>query len=305
MDLFSLSGDKKMTVNIPFFPVSRPYRPVGRQILQVDELKPAELARYHREPSVRSHVISARQTTPVCITEAEELCVPLIQIASNPTVSLKQKDNAPYDVEDKAKTKADDSMWRQEDVEVFKVINAAVPHDHIIYTDEKFCLYYLRKALTLLEGHELFGGAIAMHQNMWYKIDDEKHSRFKRRSVSNTRQLDSESAIYGSFYDVPIYVSTMCPKDTVYAVAEKEYVGVMPIQRDHTVLTADDPKKLRIGWVATRTLGFAIINDYATAKVVFGFKPTDEQIAAEKKARQELLQQDREQLQAAEDAAYA
>jgi hypothetical protein len=53
----------------------------------------------------------------------------------------------------------------------------------------------------------------------------------------------------------------------VYLLAPAEYVGAMPIRQDITVLPADDPKKLRIGWVVYEEIGVVIINPYATAKI--------------------------------------
>jgi len=44
-------------------------------------------------------------------------------------------------------------------------------------------------------------------------------------------------------------------------------VPEFPIRQDITVLPADDPKKLRLGWVIYEEVGMVIINDYAVARV--------------------------------------
>jgi hypothetical protein len=41
----------------------------------------------------------------------------------------------------------------------------------------------------------------------------------------------------------------------------------MPIRQDITVLPADDPKRLRLGWVVYEELGFALIQDYAVSRI--------------------------------------
>ena len=38
-------------------------------------------------------------------------------------------------------------------------------------------------------------------------------------------------------------------------------------KQDITVLPADDPKKLRLGWVIYEEIGIVIINDYAISKI--------------------------------------
>ena len=50
-------------------------------------------------------------------------------------------------------------------------------------------------------------------------------------------------------------------------LAPAEYVDAFPIRQDITVLPADDPKKLRLGWVIYEEIGLVVINDYAIAKI--------------------------------------
>jgi hypothetical protein len=65
------------------------------------------------------------------------------------------------------------------------------------------------------------------------------------------------------------------PNDTVLVVASPETVGAFPIRQDITVLPADDPKKLRLGWVIYEEIGIVIINDYAISKITM----TDAQVS--------------------------
>ena len=54
---------------------------------------------------------------------------------------------------------------------------------------------------------------------------------------------------------------------TVLVVASPETVGAFPIRQDITVLPADDPKKLRLGWVIYEEVGIVVINDYAISRI--------------------------------------
>lgn len=40
------------------------------------------------------------------------------------------------------------------------------------------------------------------------------------------------------------------------------------VTKEITILPADDPKKLRLGWVVYEEVGFAVINDHALSKIV-------------------------------------
>ena len=75
------------------------------------------------------------------------------------------------------------------------------------------------------------------------------------------------SGLFGHIWTADIHVSTMVPKNAIYVLAPGEFVGAMPIRQDITVLPADDPKQLRLGWVVYQELGIAVINDYATAQI--------------------------------------
>jgi hypothetical protein len=43
--------------------------------------------------------------------------------------------------------------------------------------------------------------------------------------------------------------------------------GAFPIRQDSTVLPADDPKKMRLGWVIYEEIGIVVVNNYAAAKI--------------------------------------
>ena len=55
--------------------------------------------------------------------------------------------------------------------------------------------------------------------------------------------------------------------NTVLVVASPDTVGAFPIRQDITVLPADDPKKLRLGWVVYEEIGIVVINDYSVSKI--------------------------------------
>jgi hypothetical protein len=55
-------------------------------------------------------------------------------------------------------------------------------------------------------------------------------------------------------------VSKIVPPGTVYACADPEFVGVMPIRQDIEVLPADEPRRLMLGWVVSEIIGLGILN---------------------------------------------
>lgn len=62
--------------------------------------------------------------------------------------------------------------------------------------------------------------------------------------------------------DPEILLSTLKPGDIAYISSDPEFVGVMPIRTELTVLPADEPKKLKLGWIVKETVGIGVINPF-------------------------------------------
>jgi hypothetical protein len=240
------------------------YQGVGRKLLMVDELPQGALPRYERDVAVRSTIMSKRGTVPTQIVEAEELFIPTIEIATNPTIKLNEITQRRFYIVDRAQVRAKDSLQRQEDVEIFKVINAAVSADHSISVAGTLQPENINLALTLIEEHELIGAKIVLHPQRYKDI-----RTWGKEFFDEATQRDIlMTGLYGHMYSADIHVSTMVPKNAVYVLAPAGFVGAMPIRQDITVLPSDDTKKLRIGWVIYEEVGFGVINDYSVARIV-------------------------------------
>lgn len=239
------------------------YQAIGRKLLMVDELPQGALPRYERDIAVRSYVIGKRGSVPTMQIEGEELVVPVIEIASNPTIRLNEIRQRRYYIVDRAQVRAKDSLQRQEDVEVFKVINEAVPADHAISVVGALIPDNINLALTLIEEHELIGAKVVVHPQRYKDIRAWGKDFFDEATQRDILM----TGLYGHIFSADIHVSTMVPKNAVFVLAPPQFVGAIPVRQDITVLPADDPRKLRLGWVVFEELGFAVINDYAVAKI--------------------------------------
>jgi hypothetical protein len=198
------------------------------------------------------------------VVEAEELLIPVVELATNPTIKINEINQRRYYIVDRAQVRAKDSIQRQEDVEVFKVINAAVPTDHSIAVSGTLQPENINLALTLIEEHELIGAKVIMHPQRYKDVRDWGKDFFDEATQRDILM----TGLYGHIYSADIHVSTMVPKNAVYVLAPAQFVGAMPVRQDITVLPADDPKKLRLGWVVFEEVGFGVINDYAISRII-------------------------------------
>jgi hypothetical protein len=74
-----------------------------------------------------------------------------------------------------------------------------------------------------------------------------------------------QTGLYGHIFGADIIVSKIVPPKQVFACAEPEFVGVMPVRQDIEVLPADEPKQLKLGWVVSEIIGIAIVNPRGVA----------------------------------------
>lgn len=240
------------------------YQALGRKLLMVDELPQGALPRYERDIAVKSYVLPKRGSVPSSIIEAEELFVPTVELATNPTIRLAEIKARRFYIVDRAQARAKDALQRQEDVEIFRIINAAVMADHSVAVSGTLQPENINLALTLIEEHELIGSKIIVHPQRYKDI-----RMWGKDFFDEATQRDLlMTGLYGHLYSADIHISTMVPKNACFVLAPAQFVGAMPVRQDITVLPADDPRRIRLGWVVYEEVGFAVINDYSVSRVL-------------------------------------
>ena len=240
------------------------YQAVGRKLLMVDELPQGAYARYEKDVRSTAHVISRRGGVPDNITEGEEVLVPTFEIATNPSIRLSEIKARRFYIVDRAQIKAKEAIQKEEDLNIFNAIIAAVlTANTVISTGGALSLNALNQAFATVEQHDLTVGKIVCHALRYADIRN-----FGKTVYDEATQKEVlTTGLFGHLFTADIHVSSKCPTDTVLLLAPAEYVGAFPIRQDITVLPADDPKKLRLGWVVYEEIGIVVINDYAVAKV--------------------------------------
>jgi len=239
------------------------YQAVGRKLLMVDELPQGAYARYEKDVRSTAHVISRRGAVPDNITEGEEILVPTFEIATNPTIRLSEVKARRFYIVDRAQIKAKEAIQKEEDLNIFNAVIAAAAGNTVISTGGALSLNALNQAFALIEQHDLTVGKIVMHALRYADVRN-----FGKTVYDEATQKEVlTTGLFGHLFTADIHVSSKVPTTTVFLLAPAEYVGAFPIRQDITVLPADDPKKLRLGWVIYEEVGIVIINDYATARV--------------------------------------
>jgi hypothetical protein len=230
----------------------------------VDELPQGAYARYEKDVRSTAHVISRRGAVPDNITEGEEILVPTFEIATNPTIRLSEIKARRFYIVDRAQIKAKEAIQKEEDLNIFNAILAAINPAHtVVSTGGALSLNALNQAFATIEQHDLTVGKIVMHALRYADVRN-----FGKTVYDEATQKEVlTTGLFGHLFTADIHVSSKMATDTVLLLAPAEYVGAFPIRQDITVLPADDPKKLRLGWVIYEEVGIVVINDYAVAQV--------------------------------------
>jgi len=239
------------------------YQAIGRKLLMVDELPQGALARYEKDVASTAYVVSRRGGVRDRIVEGEEVLVPTWEIAANPQIRLSEIKARRFYIVDRAQMKAKEAIQKQEDTEILGDIEAAVRADQTVTQSGDLSIASLNYAFSTVESHDLTVAKIVMHPQQYADV------RLFGRDVFDeaTRRDVLMSGLFGHLWTADIHVSHRVPRGSVYLLAPAEFVGAIPVRQDITVLPADDPKNLRLGWVIYEELGVVVINDYSIAKV--------------------------------------
>jgi hypothetical protein len=285
----------------PYFPTGEIYTPVGRMLL-LNDPDPEEdgTFRYQRDLSARAYVKGKKSDVPKFATKTEEIVVLPFRIDCHPVIGQDQAAAAKFDVMSRLRVRAHDAMDRQEDVEIIKVINAAVPADHRISVAGTLQPENMNLAMSLLEEHNLSPTRFVMHPQRW------KDCRMWGPDAGDVLEVydkddRSRTGAYGMFLGkCEIVVSTMVPKNALYCLPDPEYLGVFCIgeyrtqaETEEVVSVIDEPQDdhengslimdmvfgmkqksaartdvSRVGVHVKESVGICVINDYACACIM-------------------------------------
>ena len=240
------------------------YQAVGRKLLMIDELPQGAYARYEKDVRAVAWRVPRRGAAPENIVEGEEILVPTFELVVNPTVRISEVKARRFYIVDRAQIKAKEALQKEEDSNIFRAINAAVPAaNQIVSTGGALSLSALNQAFASVEQHDLTVGKVVCHALRYADIRSWGQTVFDQA----TQKEVLTTGLFGHIFTADIHVSSRVPVTYVFGLAPAEYVGAFPIRQDITVLPADDPRHLRLGWVIYEEVGIVIVNDYAIARV--------------------------------------
>lgn len=217
-------------------------------------------------------VISSNGTGTESRVFGDRVTVPELELFSNPTVRIHEVKRRRFNVIDRAVQKARQEIMAQEDANIFAALDAASSADNTVQdiADAGMLKRDLIELKTQVDRWDLVTAKFFMNINeyndilLWASGGGQGAGGGEIDPVTQREIL--QTGLYAHVWGTDIMVSKIVPAGTVYACADPEFVGVMPVRQDIEVLPADEPKQLKLGWVVSEIIGIGIVNARGVAK---------------------------------------
>jgi len=241
------------------------YQGVGRKLLVVDPLPQGALPVYDKDVDVKGFVVSKRGAAPEQVVEGDRIQVPTFEIVSYPTARFSQINERRFNVIDRAQQRAKSDIMAVEDKEIFKLIDSAAESkvNAVTVSSGGLTREALTRAFEEVEKHDLVVTKIVMNAQAFADIRAWGQNEFDPVTQHEVLQ----TGLFGHLWTADILISKKVPLNTVYVLADPEFVGVMPIRQDIQCIPADQPENLRLGWVIYEEIGLAVVNSMAVSKI--------------------------------------
>lgn len=247
------------------------YHGIARRALVVDPLPQGAIPTYDRDIDVTAVVISSNGCGPESRVFGDRILVPTFEIFANPTVRISEVRRRRFNVIDRAVQKARQEIMAQEDSNIFAALDQAASVENTVTDigDSGLLKRDLVEIKQQIDRWDLVTTKYFMNINEF--TDILKWGAGGGQGVGGgdfdpvTMREVLQTGLYAHIWGTDIMVSKIVPPGSIYAVADPEFVGVMPIRQDIEVLPADEPKQLKLGWVVSEEIGLCIANPRGTA----------------------------------------
>lgn len=212
------------------------YQGVGRKLLVIDPLPQGSLPVYDKDVDAKAYVISKRGQVPDQLIEGDRIQVPTFEIVSYPQVRYSQVKERRFNVIDRAQQRAKSDIMAVEDQEIFSLIDQAATTgvNAVTVSSTGLTREALTQAFKEVEKHDLVVTKIVMNAQAFADIRAWGQNEFDPVTQHEVLQ----TGLFGHIWTADILISKKVPLNTVYVLADPEFVGVMPIRQDIQVIPA-------------------------------------------------------------------
>jgi hypothetical protein len=251
------------------------YKGVARRALVVDPLATGALPVYERDINVSAVVVSSNGSAPESVIHGDRVTIPEFEIVSNPVVRIREVRQRRFNVIERAVQKARQEIQAVEDAHVFsaldysgdQALNSSADNTAVDITDAG-----LERADLVRLGIQVERWDLVVTKYFMNIVEFGEIRLWSSQAGSAVAQVDPvthrellSTGLMARLFGADIIVSKMVTPGTVFALADAEFVGVMPVRQDIEAIPADEPKRLSLGWVVSEIVGFGVVNTRGVA----------------------------------------
>jgi len=252
------------------------YKGVMRRALKVDPMAPGAVPIYDRDTEeISAEAIASQSAITQTKIVGERIMVPVFEIASNPTIKLREVKIRRFNIIDRIQVRTRQFMQEAEDTYIINLLNTAATLTNTAITVNTSSTgtganslgYIQRKDLVKLareiEQHDLF--AVSVFFSIYRYADIKQWGTTELDLVTMKQVIDT--GLVASLHGQNIYVTKKLDHDTVLCTSDPDYVGVMPVYQDIEVIPADLPWETSFGWAFTELVGMTVFNPRGVSKL--------------------------------------
>jgi hypothetical protein len=245
----------------------RDYQSIGRKAFFVDELPDGTLPIYDMDPALPAYVVGEEGDNVLTVAHSTRLLIPLFELASNPKIPFTQVKERRFDIVSRVKKKAQDELFRKEDSLIMAVLEQAGANN-----TSSPAITANASTTTMATMVSAFAGV----EQWGLRVDKVFCNPYDFKIFRNAGKdyLDFETqrellrtGLMGSLYGAQVFTSMQITKGHMYFLAEPEFLGVMPVRIDLTILPADEPVNRSFGWSIFLNEGIGVHNPYGIQQV--------------------------------------
>lgn len=255
----------KMTPSLRRF---RDYASVGRKAYLVEDLEDGALPIYDKDPIVPAYMIADDGDQVEAHVNSQRVVAPLFMIGACPYIHLTEIKERRFDMIKRTIELSVAGVKEKEDVRVFATMNALADDGSNPHAD-------IPVAAPL-------SGAVVSDA---YGVVEEHGLRVARafvngRDYADLRKLDRDvidpetqqnlfkTGVIGKVYGAQMIKSRVVPLGTLYVCGEREYYGRIPVRLELTIVTADKPEWISVGFSMFEQLGILNYNFLSQQRIL-------------------------------------
>jgi len=240
---------------------------LARRIFRVDPLPAGAFSVYPRVNDNPVYVVGENGQRINTITSGQQIFIPEFEISSNPQIALSSIQQRRFALIERAQDLAYQEIRRTEESLAFQVLDASSTSNRNIqainFDSGPTISRSLMDSFADIESHGLRVARMFMNAVDYSNIRRNMESHLDQ---NNTNYV-SRTGILASLWGAQIQVSRIIPAGTIYLTSEPQHVGVLPLRTDLTVLPADNPEQMTLGWSVSESIGMGCFNPRGVARI--------------------------------------